>query len=95
MSNLPSFEQQLEKYGIDPRDVPQPGEKYDHYKGGKYEIIMNTLCSETLEPRVIYKSLIYPGVPWNRPLTVFLSKQSNGDPRFVRVHDPKSFRGEF
>ena len=40
---------------------PQPGEKWQHYKGGQYEIVCICNHTETDEVLVIYKSLSFGG----------------------------------
>ena len=40
---------------------PQPGEKWQHYKGGQYEIIGMCNHTTTDEVLVIYKSLSFGG----------------------------------
>lgn len=55
---------------------------YEHYKGGKYEVIGVGRHSETLEPTVFYRSLDH-GSLWARPLSEWLKPQSNGQPRFT------------
>ena len=50
---------------------PQPGEKYQHYKGGQYEIVCMCNHTETNEVLVIYRSLSFGGfharpyIEWN------------------------------
>ncbi|MEX1997706.1 MAG: DUF1653 domain-containing protein [Candidatus Andersenbacteria bacterium] len=48
--------------------APLPGECYQHYKGGAYEIVVCALQEDTLEPLVIYRSLAH-GSLWARTLT--------------------------
>lgn len=52
------------------RSGPQVGEIYRHYKGGEYEIVSRPLDEETLNPLVIYRSLLH-GTEWSRSLFVF------------------------
>jgi hypothetical protein len=40
---------------------PQPGEKWQHYKGGQYEIVCMCNHTETNEVLVIYRSLSFGG----------------------------------
>ena len=40
---------------------PQPGEKWQHYKGGQYEIVCMCNHTETNEILVIYRSLSFGG----------------------------------
>jgi hypothetical protein len=43
------------------KTYPQPGEKWKHYKGGKYEIVAMCNHTETNEVLVIYRSLSFGG----------------------------------
>jgi hypothetical protein len=47
--------------------APQPGERYRHYKGGEYEVIVAAVHESELYPLVVYRSLAY-GYVWARPL---------------------------
>lgn len=40
---------------------PLPGEKWQHYKGGQYEIVCMCNHTDTNEPLVVYKSLSFGG----------------------------------
>jgi hypothetical protein len=40
---------------------PKPGEKWQHYKGGQYEIVAMCNHTDTDEVLVIYKSLSFGG----------------------------------
>jgi hypothetical protein len=42
-------------------DYPKPGEKWQHYKGGLYEIVAMCNHTDTDEVLVIYKSLSFGG----------------------------------
>ncbi len=48
-------------------NYPLPGENYQHYKGGKYEVICLSNHTDTKEPLVIYKSLSFGSI-YARPL---------------------------
>jgi hypothetical protein len=48
-------------------NYPLPGETYQHYKGGKYEVICLANHTDTKEPLVIYKSLSFGSI-YARPL---------------------------
>lgn len=47
-----------------------PGERWQHYKGGVYEIITLANHSETQEAMVIYKSIPFGSV-YARPLSMW------------------------
>ncbi len=49
---------------------PMPGERWQHYKGGVYEIITLANHSETQEALVIYKSIPFGSV-YARPLNMW------------------------
>jgi len=57
------MEKELKRY-------PEVGRIYQHYKGGKYEVLTMASHSETNEPLVIYKSLHFGSV-YARPLTMW------------------------
>ena len=52
--------------------TPVKGDRYQHYKGGLYEIVDMAVHTETKEEVVVYRSLKY-GTTWVRPLSVFSS----------------------
>jgi hypothetical protein len=37
-------------------DLPKPGSRWEHYKGGQYTVICIAICSETGKDLVIYRS---------------------------------------
>jgi hypothetical protein len=63
--------------------------KYQHYKGGEYEVIGVSLHSETLEPMVIYKPLYETNIQfWVRPFAMFNEELVIGGkkiPRFKKI----------
>jgi hypothetical protein len=63
--------------------TPQPGERYEHYKGGEYEVVCLSLCEATGQPLVTYRSLL-KGYTWTRTLANWL-EEVDGQPRFRRV----------
>ena len=69
---------------------PQPGEKWQHYKGGQYEIVCMCNHTETNEALVIYRSLSFGGFH-ARPYTEWHDKKPVvGHPeyntnRFVKI----------
>ena len=48
--------------------------KYEHYKGGQYEVLGIAKHSETMEEFVVYKALYDEGELWVRPLKMFLEE---------------------
>lgn len=65
-----------------------PPGRYRHYKGGEYEVIAVARCSETLEPRVVYRALYGEGGLWVRPHAMFVEDVEVGgvrQPRFARI----------
>lgn len=64
-------------------NVPQPGEIYEHYKGGFYTIVATAIRENSLEPVVIYHSNLL-GVNWERTLDNFTEMVASGIPRFMR-----------
>ncbi len=67
----------------------QTGEKYKHFKGNEYEIIVLAKHSETLEDIVVYKALYGEGQVWVRPLSMFLDTKTLEDgtqvQRFTKI----------
>jgi len=55
--------------------------QYEHYKGGKYEVIEVAKHSETSEELVIYRDLSDEKKVWARPLVMFLEE--------VKIHGKK------
>jgi len=49
------------------------GEHYKHFKGGEYEIVALAIQEDTLEPLVIYRSLM-KGTTWSRTAKNFLEE---------------------
>jgi len=61
---------------------------YEHYKGGRYDVIDTVLHSETEEVLVLYRPLYGEGKLWVRPLNMFSEVVHVNDqvqPRFKRV----------
>ena len=76
------------------KKLPQIGEIYEHYRGGRYKIIDHGIYEPTEEAVVMYESLYdapgYPkGTHWIRPLDVFSQMVTGEDdqkiPRFKHV----------
>lgn len=52
------------------QNYPIPGEWYQHFKGGIYEIVTLAKHSESDEDHVVYKSIPFGGV-YVRPLSMW------------------------
>lgn len=55
------------------------GQRWRHYKGGKYEVLGTAVHSETLEEMVIYKMLydsekFKKGTVWVRPMKMWFEE---------------------
>ncbi|MEI7620271.1 MAG: DUF1653 domain-containing protein [Candidatus Falkowbacteria bacterium] len=64
--------------------------KYQHYKGGVYEVIGVATHSETMEEMVVYKALYDDGKLWTRPLNIFLEDvyiEGEKKPRFIYLSE--------
>ena len=62
--------------------------KYQHYKGGLYEVIGVATNSETMESLVIYRALYKENSLWARPLIIFsedVEYEGGKVPRFKYV----------
>jgi hypothetical protein len=57
---------------------PQPGERYQHYKGGQYEVVCMCNHTETNEILVIYRSLSFGGFH-ARPYTEWFDEIGEAD----------------
>jgi hypothetical protein len=53
--------------------APLPGQVWQHYKGGTYEIISCAKHTETEEILVIYRSVAF-GTVYARPLTIWFDE---------------------
>ena len=65
---------------------PKNGQIFQHYKGGKYEIVATGYLEDTETPCVIYRSLL-KNIVWVRTAKNFLEDvESNGilNPRFTQ-----------
>lgn len=66
----------------------QPGQIWQHFKGGLYEVVGVARNSETLADMVVYKDLYGIGQLWARPLDMWLETVQRGaytGPRFTYV----------
>jgi hypothetical protein len=67
----------------------QPG-RYQHFKGGLYEVIGIARHSETQEEMVVYRPLYGEGGLWVRPRAMFeetVTHEGKSVPRFRMVKD--------
>ena len=58
--------------------------KYEHYKGGQYEVLGVAKHSETMEQFVVYKALYDEGELWIRPLKMFMEEVEFGGKKVAR-----------
>lgn len=66
----------------------QPGQVWQHFKGGLYIVIGVARNSETLEDEVIYKDMYGLGQLWARPLSMWnenINRGAYSGPRFKYV----------
>lgn len=56
------------------KQLPQPGWRYRHFKGGLYQIVTLALNTETGEDMVVYQALYDDFQVYVRPLSMFLSE---------------------
>lgn len=61
---------------------PEIGRVYDHYKGGKYQVLTLAKHSETDEDEVVYRSLIFGSV-YTRPLRMWFEEVENHEGKKV------------
>ena len=62
--------------------------RYEHYKGGEYQVLGIAKHSETSEELVVYKALYDKGDLWVRPVKMFLEEVDVGGkkvPRFKYI----------
>jgi hypothetical protein len=65
--------------------LPQPGERWIHYKGGRYEIVGIGHDSRDGNAVVVYRTLVPDSALRVRPLGEFRSYADHGAPRFLRL----------
>ena len=72
------------------KKYPEMGGIYQHYKGGKYEVLTMATHSETGEALVLYKSLLFGSI-YARPLSMWFDVIEKSEPmkkavvRFVLI----------
>lgn len=74
---------------LPPLIVTPPG-RYQHYKGGLYDVVGTVRHSETLEPMTLYRALYGEQGLWVRPAAMFLETiELNGkaQPRFAKLQE--------
>ena len=72
---------------LPPLIITPPG-RYQHYKGGLYEVLDTVRHSETLEPMTLYRALYGEKGLWVRPAAMFLENveiEGVSQPRFAKV----------
>lgn len=70
---------------MEDKQYPKPGEIWQHYKGGQYEIVAMCNHTDTYEVLVIYKSLSFGGFharPFNEWHDVVATKHDD----FYEIH---------
>lgn len=75
--------------GWDGLDRPQDGQLFQHYKGGRYQIVATGFLEDSEAPCVVYRSLENDFV-WVRTAKDFLEMIEHGGtirPRFIPVQD--------
>lgn len=67
-------------------EYPKIGKQYNHYKGGRYEVITLANHTETGEALVIYKSIHFGSI-YARPLSLWFDKVGDNNTRFILCED--------
>ena len=70
--------------------IETPPGRYQHYKGGLYEVLDTVRHSETLEPLVVYRALYGAHGLWVRPAAMFTETvviDGVRQPRFTALED--------
>lgn len=68
--------------GAEFKIYPEVGKTYNHYKGGKYEVLTMAKHSETGDDLVIYRSLHF-GSTHARPLSMWFETVEDSEKRKV------------
>jgi len=72
-----------------PKSELAPG-KYQHFKGGVYQVYGTATHSETSETLVVYRPLYGEGALWVRPLSMFtesVEHEGSVQSRFLLIND--------
>lgn len=75
------------------KDIPTPGTKWTHRKGGRYKVIGISLSATELEIHILYEDIDPKksiGCPWSRPLNLFLERFSPDDAQ-AAIHEEPEF----
>ncbi len=65
-----------------------PGERWRHYKGGRYEIVTLAIKEDTLEPMIVYRSLDHGSV-WIRTIGNFAEEVTTPNGKVRRFEKEK------
>jgi len=88
----------MDKIDIDDPSYPVEGQRYRHYKGGRYKVILLAEDaeddSENPSLMVVYRSL-NNNRTWTRPLTSWMKPLDDGSPRFVWLNPNRKIQVEF
>ena len=77
--------------------VPQPGERYRHYKGGEYEVIAVGRLSEQRDQIVVVYRSLERGHTWVRPLGMwseYVEWTEYVNPTFTITPTPHTYRAQ-
>lgn len=83
---LSELEERLRKV----RELLVPGSRWQHYKGGKYELVDVVIVEADMEIGVVYRPLGSPRVSFFRPLSVWqelVDWQGQRLPRFRHMEN--------
>lgn len=69
--------------------IVKPGERYQHFKGGMYEIVCQAIQESDMSPVVVYRPMSGDThTVWTRPMSVFFEMVQQGErmtKRFTKV----------
>lgn len=87
----------MDQESLPPLVVVMPG-LYEHYKGGRYQVLDTVRHSETLEPMTLYRALYGERGLWVRPAAMFGETVLVGGvarPRFRRLEEAQAPSADF